>query len=54
MQYESLTSFGSKVIAEVTFLKSRSKVKVTRSEFLVPTERPCHKESTYVIWKPYL
>ena len=38
------------------FLKSRSKVtiKVTCSKFMVPLERPCHKEHTRQIWKPYL
>ena len=37
------------------FFKSRSnvKVKVTRSKILVPTERSCDKECTYVIRKPY-
>ena len=33
------------------FLKSRSnfKVKVTRSKFVVPMKRSCHKECTYEI-----
>ena len=38
------------------FLKSRSKVtvKVTHSKFMVPLERPRHKEQTCQIWKLYL
>ena len=38
------------------FFKSRSnfKVKVTSAKILVPMERSCHKECTYVIWKPYI
>ena len=38
------------------FSESRSnfKVKVTRSNILVPVERSCCKECTYEIWKPYL
>ena len=38
------------------FLKSRSKVtvKVTHSKFMVPFERPCHREYTCQIWKLYL
>ena len=42
--------------AMLKFLKSRSKVtvKVTRSKFMVPLERPCHKEHTCEIWKFYL
>ena len=38
-------------MAKVTVFKSRSnvKVKVTRSKILVPMERSCHKECTYII-----
>ena len=45
-----------KLWPRLKFFKSRSnvKVKVTRSKILVPTERSCDKECTYVIWKPYL
>ena len=45
-----------KLWPRLKFFKSRSnvKVKVTRSKILVPIERSCHKECTYVIWKPYL
>ena len=40
-----------KLWPRLKFFKSRSnvKVKVTRSKILVPLERSCHKECTYVI-----
>ena len=40
-----------KLWPRLKFFKSRSKVKVkvTRSKILVPMERSCHKECTYVI-----
>ena len=36
--------------------KSQSKVtvKVTRWTFMLPLERPCHKEHICQIWKPYM
>ena len=42
--------------AKLKFFKSRSKVtvKVTCSKFMVPMERPCHKEHICQICKPYL
>ena len=45
-----------KIWPSLKLYKSRSifKLKVTRSKFLVPMERSCHKECTYIIWKPYL
>ena len=51
VQYESPISPGKKVMAKVKFFKSRSnfKVKVTRSKFMVPCERSCHKEYTCAI-----
>ena len=52
MQYESPSSSGLKVMAKVkVFFKSRSnfKVKVTRSKFMIPSERSCHKEYTCAI-----
>ena len=40
-----------KLWLRLKFFKSRSnfKVKVTRSKFMVPGERSCHKEYTYGI-----
>ena len=51
VKYKSPISCGSKVVAKVKFFKSRSKVKVkvTMSNFLVQTESSCHKEPTCVI-----
>ena len=49
-----LTLLVRKLWLRLKFFKSRSNVKVTRSKLLVPIERSCHKECTYVIWKPYL
>ena len=43
-----------KLWPRLKFFKSSSNVKVTRSTILVPIERSCHKEYSYVIWKPYL
>ena len=55
MQYESPITSNLKVMAKVKvwlkFFKSRSnfKVKVTRSNIMVPCERSCHKEYTCAI-----
>ena len=40
-----------KLMPRLSFSKRRSKVKVkvTRSKFLVPSERSCHKQFTHVI-----
>ena len=45
-----------KLWQRLKFFKSRSnfKVKVTRSKFMVPSERSCHKQYTCAIWKLYL
>jgi hypothetical protein len=52
---KSLSLAIQKIWPMLKFLKSGSnfKVKVTRSNILVPIERSCHKEHTYEIWKPY-
>ena len=46
MQHESPITSGLKVMAKVKFFKSRSnfKVKVTRSNIMVPCERSRHRE----------
>ena len=60
MKYESLITFGLKVIAKVKGFFSKVgqntsspfsyfKVNVTRSKFMVPCERSCHTEHTYEI-----
>ena len=48
---KSLPLVVKKLLPRLKFLKSRSnvKVKVTGSKTLVPMERSCHKECTYVI-----
>ena len=43
-----------KLRAELMFSKSRSKVKITCSKFMVPLERSCHAEHTCQIWNPYV
>ena len=45
-----------KVMANVKVCENRSKVKVkvTHSKFMVPLERPCHKEHTCQIRKLYV
>ena len=50
MLYESPTSSGQEVMANVKVFKSRSnfKVKATRSKILVPNKRSCHKEYTNI------
>ena len=52
---KSLSLLVWKLWPRLKFFKSRSnfKVKVTRSNFMVPCERSCHKEYTCAIWKPY-
>jgi hypothetical protein len=44
-----------KIWPKLNFLKSglNFKVKVTRSNIMVPLEWSCHKEHTYETWKPY-
>ena len=55
MQYESPITSGEEVIAKVKVYKSRLnfKVKVTRPKLWYHVKKPCHKEYTCVVLKPY-
>ena len=52
----AISLLAKKLLPRLSFIKSRSKVKVkdTKSKILVSTERSCQKEYTCVILKPYL
>ena len=51
LNLKALSLSIQKLMLRFSFFKSRSKVKVkvTRSKFLVPRQRSCHKKSTHVI-----